>query len=81
MTLSDIFNFFIKKKFIQNKKSSLTAYNKEGTCSLCNNKDKNCKCTILDCHCNISAIICKWPDCLCESCFELPKMCRCKNEK
>ena len=51
----------------------------EGFCPLCGKKEENCKCEKLNCQCNILAIKCKWPECLCNNCLEI--ICECvKNE-
>ena len=51
----------------------------EGFCALCGKKDEICSCQKYNCKCDILAIDCKWPECLCEDCLEI--ICTCaKNE-
>ena len=50
-----------------------------GFCSLCGKKNDVCTCEKLDCKCNIKAINCIWPNCICDNCLEID--CECfKNE-
>lgn len=42
-----------------------------GICPLCGKKDEECKCQKFNCKCNILAIDCKWPECICISCLEI----------
>ena len=51
----------------------------EGFCPLCGKKDETCKCEKLNCQCNILAIGCKWPVCVCAVCLEINCECN-KNE-
>ena len=49
-------------------------------CPLCNLDNKDCECIKHKCKCEIEAINCIWPDCICNSCLETSKKCRCLNE-
>ena len=80
MNLSNIFSFLLGKKRKSIPSNNLTCNVQKGICPLCKKKDEICTCTILNCHCNIVSIKCDWPDCVCESCLEMPESCRCKNE-
>lgn len=64
----------------QNNKEEIRDFTKpwpaQGYCPLCSKKNKLCKCEKLNCHCNILAIECKWPECLCDICLELK--CKCE---
>ena len=80
MTLLNFFKSLLCKKNKVVLDRQFTADVKDGVCPLCEKKDDNCDCTILNCHCNISSIECKWPDCVCNICLETPRYCRCKNE-
>lgn len=49
-------------------------------CPLCNLDNKDCECIKHNCKCNIIALECKWPDCVCYDCLQIIDVCRCKNE-
>ena len=51
----------------------------EGYCPLCGKKNETCTCEKLDCQCNIKAINCIWPECICSDCLEINCGCN-KNE-
>ena len=51
----------------------------EGFCPLCDKKNNVCKCEKLDCRCNIKAINCTWPECVCKNCLEID--CECYNNE
>ena len=52
----------------------------EGFCPLCGKKNDICKCEKLNCQCNIEAINCIWPECICSHCLEIDCECN-KNEQ
>ena len=49
-------------------------------CPLCSLENKDCKCIKYNCKCDILAIKCIWPDCVCAQCLEVTSKCRCSNE-
>ena len=51
----------------------------EGFCPLCGKSDDECKCEKFNCKCNILAINCYWPECLCKECLEIN--CECNNNE
>ena len=51
----------------------------EHTCPLCNLSNKGCKCIKHKCKCDILAMYCKWPGCLCKSCLDYNENCECQN--
>ena len=50
-----------------------------GYCPLCSKTNKLCNCKKYNCQCNILAIECKWPECICCICLELK--CQCKSNE
>lgn len=50
----------------------------EGMCPLCGEINEECKCEMYSCKCDVIAVSCKWPECVCQSCLEIK--CVCKNE-
>ena len=72
-----------KLKIKNNNKNTVRDLTKEmppeGFCPLCGKKDSLCKCEKLNCHCNIEAINCIWPECLCSVCLEID--CECDKDE
>ena len=49
-------------------------------CPLCGLDNKDCKCIKYNCKCDILALNCIWPDCICSKCLQVSSKCRCSYE-
>lgn len=47
----------------------------EGFCGICAKKNEDCLCEKYNCLCDISALECRWPACVCEKCLEIVCIC------
>jgi len=47
----------------------------EGFCCICGKKDEKCLCEKFNCSCDIVALECRWPACVCEKCLEVVCIC------
>lgn len=65
-------------------KSNIRDFSKKmpdrGFCALCNLIEEDCKCTKYFCKCDILALECFWPNCICKKCLELNSSCECREE-
>ena len=49
-------------------------------CPLCNLDNKDCVCVKYNCKCNVVALECIWPNCICNKCLYVQTKCECINE-
>ena len=63
-------------------KSNIRDFSKKipelGFCALCNLLEEDCKCVKYLCKCDVLALNCTWPNCICTKCLDIKEKCSCK---